>query len=94
MRVGEVDEVPGRGCWLILCELITFSLSQKRNTADETSRDRSLALDQRSDLTGRLVRLMSSVYYGNTKIGASELLFVLCDQDRMSFPLPSFLLKC
>ena len=48
------------------------------------TRDRSIALDQRTDLTGRLVRLMSSVYFGNTKVGASELLFVLCDQDGQS----------
>lgn len=32
---------------------------------------------------------MGSVYFGNTKIGASELLFALCDQDRMFF-LPTF----
>lgn len=38
-------------------------------------------MDQRPDLTGRLLRLMNSVYFSNTKVGAGELLFALCGQD-------------
>lgn len=44
-------------------------------------RDRSDRLDKRKDLTGRLLRLMASVYFSNTKVGAGELLFALCGQD-------------
>lgn len=45
-------------------------------------RDRTESLDRRNDLTGRLVRLMTSVYFSNSKVGAGELLFALCGQDR------------
>jgi hypothetical protein len=44
--------------------------------------DRTVPLEERSDLTGRLTRLMSSVYFSHTKVGAGELLFALCGQDR------------
>ncbi|SGY13318.1 BQ5605_C010g05832 [Microbotryum silenes-dioicae] len=44
-------------------------------------RDRSLPLEQRSDLTGHLVRLLSSLLLPNTAYGVGEFLYNLCDRD-------------
>ncbi|GAK67542.1 uncharacterized protein PAN0_019d5770 [Moesziomyces antarcticus] len=43
--------------------------------------DRSVALDRRSDVLGRLVRLMSSVTLPRSARAAGELLLSLCDAD-------------
>jgi hypothetical protein len=50
--------------------------------ADALFRDRSQPLEKRSDLTGRLVRLLGSVYLTRVKDSVGELLFSLLDQDR------------
>jgi len=47
------------------------------------SSDRSIGLEKRKDLTGRLVRLMSSTYMTACNDAAGKLLFCLCEQDRM-----------
>ncbi|SCV69968.1 BQ2448_1362 [Microbotryum intermedium] len=43
--------------------------------------DRSLPLEQRCDLTGHLVRLLSSLLLPNTAYGVGEFLYNLCDRD-------------
>ncbi|CAG8458046.1 24565_t:CDS:2 [Dentiscutata erythropus] len=46
--------------------------------------DRSKPLEKGDNLSARLIRLMTSVMLPNLKDGASELLYVICDQDASS----------
>lgn len=48
-------------------------------------RDRSIPLEQRHDLTGHLVRLLSSILLPNTSHGVGELLYNLCDRNPTLF---------
>jgi Guanine nucleotide exchange factor synembryn len=44
-------------------------------------RDRTSPLEEREDLLGRCIRLMSSVYFARVKDSMGELLFTICDSD-------------
>lgn len=44
--------------------------------------DRSIGLEKRDDLTGRLIRLMSSTYLASSAEAAGKLLFSVCGSDR------------
>lgn len=43
--------------------------------------DRSIPLERRTDLTGHLIRLLSSIMLPNTAYGVGELLYNLCDRN-------------
>lgn len=45
-------------------------------------RDRSIGLEKRKDLTGRLIRLLNSTYLSGSGEAAGKFLFAICDQDR------------
>lgn len=45
-------------------------------------RDRSIGLEKRSDLTGRLIRLLNSTYLAGSATAAGKFLFAVCKQDR------------
>lgn len=45
-------------------------------------RDRSVGLEKRDDLTGRLVRLLGSTYLSGSSEATGKFLFSICDQDR------------
>jgi Guanine nucleotide exchange factor synembryn len=44
-------------------------------------RDRTKPLEEREDLLGRCIRLMSCVYFSRVKDTVGELLFTICDSD-------------
>ncbi|KAI5474584.1 guanine nucleotide exchange factor, Ric8 [Pseudohyphozyma bogoriensis] len=61
--------------------LLTEPVMAMREILMPKNIDRTVSLDRRPDLTGQLVRLLSSILLPNTAYGVGEFIYNLCDRD-------------
>jgi len=67
-----------------LCEADETSRSRVRHWLVPDDLDRTSPLEQRSDLLGKCLRLLSSVYHPRLKDSIGELLYAMAGSDGMS----------
>lgn len=65
--------------------MTSIILTTRKLTRTKKNSDRTIPLEQRTDLIGHLLRLMPSIFLPNTAHGVGEFLFNLCNRDSKLF---------
>ena len=65
--------------------VLSYVVSRSENSSNLFRSDRANPLEQRTDLIGHLLRLLSSIFLPNTAHGVGEFLFNLCNRDPVLF---------